>query len=77
MPKKLNFTFHKRCPNCNAKPLGGSKTCIIYECGGKVSITADYGDCLTFIFKNCNAEPKKFVKERFINNKENKEDRGK
>ena len=61
----LKFKFPEKCPNCNSKKLTGSESCIIYECGGKISITGIYGDVLNYVFKHCMAEAKTEVKKRF------------
>lgn len=55
----LKFKFPENCPNCNSELLGGSEQCMVYECGGKISITGNFGDVLNFVFKNCHAETKK------------------
>lgn len=67
----IKFKFPTKCPNCNAKLVGGSDKCSLYECGGKVSITGEYGDVLTFVFKNCLAEVKGKINDR-IKKKEDK-----
>jgi len=72
----LKFKFPLKCPNCNSKTVGGSDSCNIYECGGKISVTNYYGDCLTFIFKNCQAEEKEKVKARFISNNKHEQTKG-
>jgi len=61
----MNFKFPNKCPNCDSKIMGGSDSCIFYECGGKISITGHYGDVITFVFKNCLADKKEEIKKRF------------
>lgn len=69
----LKFKFPKKCPSCDAGELTSSKNCIIYDCGGKISVITRFGDLINCSFKNCSVETKAEVKTRFSkNNEENK-----